>query len=160
MKRVMASVVVLLLLGAAIAGAQEQSGTQIVEIELGFVGGYRLAQPELVGGQSFGLNLAVGPNFMAGVQAVSVTGPGGTDAYGMFGLSYLFGQSLGLSVLAGGTGGGSVSGGLMMFFNLFQNQDSNTFTSALKLKAGYLFNVAAGIADGSIVLGVASAFGM
>ena len=160
MKRVVASIAVLLLLGAAVAGAQEQAGNQVFEIELGFVGGYRLAQPELVGGQSFGLNLAVASNFMAGLQAVSVTGPGGTDRYGMFGLSYLIGQSLGLSVLAGGTGAGSVAGGVMMFFDLFQSQDANTFTSALRLKAGYLFNVAAGIAGGSIVLGVSSAFGL
>ncbi|MFP4115387.1 MAG: hypothetical protein ACOCU9_02405 [Spirochaetota bacterium] len=159
MKRVVAAVVVLLVLGVAMVGAQEQTDSQIFGVELGFAGGYRLADDELVGGQTFALNLSVAPNVQAGLQTVSATGGGSTDAYGMFALSYFFSPGLGMDVLVG-SAGGSVAGGAGVFFNLFESGNEGTFSSVLKLKAQYLFNVAAGVADGSVLIGLSSGFGL
>jgi hypothetical protein len=159
MKRLVASVVLMMLLCVAIAGAQ-QTDSQILGIELGFAGGYRLADNELVGGQTFGLNLTVAPSFQAGLHTASVSGAGVTNNYGLFGLSYFLTQSLGMNVLVGATTAGDVAGGVGMFFNLFKSQNEGSFSSALKIKLQYLFNVADGIAGGSILLGVSSAFGL
>lgn len=164
MKRGIIAVVVMLVL-VAFAGAQEQTDNQILGIELGFAGGYRLNDTAIVGGQSFGLNFTVANNVQAGFATALLSGGAPvTDTYGLFRLSYFLNESVGMNILVGGAspGGGALAaaGGAGVFLNAFQNRSEDSFSTALKVKLEYLFNITDGIDGGSVVLGVASVFGL
>ncbi len=162
--RKMAVVLVLVLVAGALV-AQEQTDNRILGIELGFAGGFRLDDSEIVGGHGFGLNFTVANNVQAGFATTLISGGAGViDTYGMFRLSYFLSPVMGMNVMVGGAspGGGAAAaaGGAGVFFNAFQSRSDDSFSTALKIKLEYLFNITDGIDSGSVVLGIASIFGL
>ncbi len=167
-KRALLATALVALLG--VGGLWAQAGdvatdNRVLGIEAGFLAGYRLADNELVVGQSFSLNLTVARNVQVGFTTNKLRGAAAADTYGLLKIAYFLTPQLGFDI-AVGTGALGLPPatapaiGAGVFFNAFTNKSEDAFSTALKFKLNYLADTNQGIDSGTIVFGLSAVFGL
>jgi hypothetical protein len=168
LKRVTVLVGLLLIIGAVGVWAQADevaTDNRVLGIEAGFIAGYRLADSELVVGQSFALNLTVANNVQVGFNSAQLQGAAVLDTYGLLKIAYFVSPQLGFNIAVGtatvtaaATTTPAVGAGV--FFNAFENKAEDAFSTALKFKLDYLADMSQGIDQGTIAFGLSGVFGL
>jgi hypothetical protein len=116
--------------------------------------GFGLAASKAIVGRSIGFNIAMTDSLAMGVASITA----GATAYNFFRLGYGLGPALGLDLYVGSDG--STAAGLGAFIRLQRAKADSGLCSSLKLRLEYLFDTTAGIADGDLVLAIASSVGI
>ena len=170
-KRVLPAIAIVALFGVSGLWAQaaEAAGAatdnRVLGIEAGFLAGYRLADSELVVGQSFSLNLTVAKNVQVGFTSNNLQGAAAADTYGLLKIAYFLTPQLGFNIAVGTATLGlpaatAPATGAGVFFNAFTNKSEDAFSTALKFKLDYLADTNQGIASGTIAFGLSAVFGL
>ncbi len=165
MKKVLVLVLVLASMVPFLGFAQEDSTdassekvvkpiNKIVGFDVGFVTGYSLATEGMVVGRDFGINFTLSPSIVVGFR--SVTGLVADSV--LLDLSYFVIPSLALDLLVGSDGTNTVAG-LDVDYYLLKSKPDEVLSSSLKIKVGYLFDSGAGIASGTVALGIIGSIG-
>jgi hypothetical protein len=104
----------------------------------------------------------VNESMQFGFKAVNGTIQGvGLMGYALMSGEYFLSPELGIEIMAGQeTQANEIGGGANVFFNIVKNTPENGFRSTLRVQAGYLFDVADGIASGTLNAGLVGTFGM
>lgn len=167
-KRVLLATAIVALFG--VSGLWAQAGeaatdNRVLGIEAGFLAGYRLADSELVVGQSFSLNLTVARNVQVGFASHNLRGAAATDTYGLLKIAYFLTPQLGFNIAVGTATLGlpiatAPAIGAGVFFNAFTNKSEEAFSTALKFKLDYLADTNQGIDSGTIAFGLSAVFGL
>ena len=150
---------------SAAADAESATDNRVLGIEAGFLAGYRLADSELVVGQSFSLNLTVARNVQVGFTTNNLSGAAAADTYGLLKIAYFLTPQLGFNVAVGTASLGIPAAtapaiGAGVFFNAFTTKSTDAFSTALKFKLDYLADMNQGIAKGTIGFGLSAVFGL
>ena len=173
-------VAVLLLLTAFAVPAQDQDSPEdesstrpsmvendVLGIQAGFAGGYRLDDSEMVAGQSFALNLSVATNVQAQFATMRLSGNGVTDNHAVLRIAYYFSPLLGFNIAVGSAvldvdnaATATQSMGAGVFFNAFRSSEEDMLSSALKVSLDYLATTEQGFDGGTIALGLSAVFGL
>jgi len=173
LKRVLLATAILALFGVSGVFAQDAPGAtgslatdnRVLGIEAGFLAGFRLADSELVVGQSFSLNLTVARNVQVGFTTNNLSGAGNADTYGLLKIAYFLTPQLGFNIAVGTAALGIPAAtapaiGAGVFFNAFTNKAEDAFSTALKFKLDYLADTNQGIDSGTIGFGLSAVFGL
>jgi hypothetical protein len=163
-KTVLLTVAVLLLVSGALFA--QNTDHRVLGMELGFVAGYDLGASDTFAGRTFSFMVPVNESMQFGFKAVNGTiqGVGGTG-YALMSGEYFLSPELGIEIMAGVENviyapNAEIGGGANVFFNIVKNTPENGFRSTLRVQAGYLFDVADGIASGTLNAGLVGTFGM
>mgnify|MGYP006305148485 CR=1 FL=1 len=169
-KRVLLATAIIMLFGVSGLWAQEQevaTDNRVLGIEAGFLAGYRLADSELVVGQSFSLNLTVAQNVQVGFTTNNLQGAAAADMYALLKIAYFLTPQLGFNIAVGTANLGvpappvtAPAIGAGVFFNAFTNKSTDAFSTALKFKLDYLADTNQGIDSGTIAFGLSAVFGL
>ena len=168
-KRLLLATAIVALFG--VSGLWAQAGevatdNRVLGIEAGFLAGYRLADSELVVGQSFSLNLTVARNVQVGFASHNLRGAAAADTYGLLKIAYFLTPQLGFNIAVGTANLGPPPAttapaiGAGVFFNAFTNKSEEAFSTALKFKLDYLADTNQGIDSGTIAFGLSAVFGL
>jgi hypothetical protein len=125
----------------------------LLAFDLGMTSGFDLATSDTIVGRSFGLSLIVADNIAVGLAS---TMAGANYSFLRFG--YSLSPSLGFDLYVGSDG--ATAAGLGAFVNLRKDKTDAGIYSTLKLRLQYLFDTTAGLANGDLVLAVASSIGI
>jgi hypothetical protein len=165
MRRIPRVVALLLFSGAlAISGlaAQVSSPTtgntdaKVFAIDLGATFGYGLSGNSPTVGRTFGINFTVADSLAVGFVDTQV---GATPVdYKLARLSYALNPSLGFNLYVGSDT--NTAGGAGVYYNILKSKSDTAFSTALKLRLEYLFDVSNGIAKGDLLLAVSPSIGI
>lgn len=149
----------LIFLAAPLFGQESLEG-RIFDINLGFVGGYRLSDNTPVGGQRFSFDFIVAENVRAGMALIRIAATAAPEEYATFLLNFRFGR-LGL-ILHVGKQGTNMAAGTGFSFGLLESVSYGVINTGLRIGVDYLFNNGAtgGPEKGSILLGLSGSFGI
>ena len=157
MKRIILALILLAGFIAIPAMAQDFTSPkpQFVSFNFGVLGGYSLDSEDIVGANSFGVNIAVIENMEVGFERLNTV-----DA-NLFRLAYYFGNQFGAAIGIGnvGTGVGNAGMSLGLFGNFFQARAANGLAYSLGMRADYLARTNA-FDNGSIYIGLRAGFGL
>ena len=157
-KTVLLTVAVVLLVSGALFA--QNTDHRVLGMELGFVAGYDLGASDTFAGHSFSLMLAVNDSMQFGIKAVDGNVQTvGANNYVLMSAEYFLSPEMGVEVMAG-QGPGDVGGGANFFFNILKSSSESSFSSALKVQAGYMFDATDGVTNGTINGGLVGSFGL
>jgi hypothetical protein len=143
-------------LSAQAAAGAGSADAKIFALDLGMVTGYSLNGNAPIVGRTFGLNLTITDNLAVGLVSTDIGA--GPTAYTLMRLSYFLNPALGFNLYVGSDGSTAVGAGA--FYNILKTKSDTGFSSALKLRLEYLFDVANGVAKGDIALALGSSIGL
>lgn len=158
MKKILIVVVLLLCAGFGFAQESVLEG-DIFNINLGFIGGYRLDDNAPVGGQRFSFDFAVAENVRTGVALTTFGDAAVTTEYSTFVLDYRF-DRLGLTMDVGNNGAGDIAAGLGFAYNLMEAVTQDVIRTGLRINVQYLFDLGAGVEKGTVSIGFSGSFGV
>lgn len=156
MKKIIVLVVVSLFCTGIMFAQEAASGpktdNKIFGVQTGFVAGQNLTTEDTVSGRDFALFFTLSDSMQIGFR--SITDLLADDA-SLFNLSYFFTEKISLDLMVGSTvTGGNTAAGLDVSFAIVKSVSPDTFSTTLKLEAGYLFDetdVAGGAVFGGLV---------
>jgi len=152
--------VVVLLLCGSFGFAQESGlGGDIFNINLGFIGGYRLDDNAPVGGQRFSFDFAVSDNVRTGVALTRFGDAVATTEYSTFVMDYQFNR-LGITMDVGNNGVGDIAAGLGFAYNLLESVTEDVIRTGLRIQVQYLFDLGTGVEKGTVSIGFSGSFGV
>ena len=160
----MRRIVVIAILGLGFLAAplfgQDALAGRIFDINLGFVGGYRLSDNSPVGGQRFSFDFIVAENVRAGMALTRIAATAAPEDYATFLFNFRF-RKLGM-VLHVGRQAANMAAGAGFSYALLESVSHGVVHSGLRVGVDYLFNngAAGGPERGSILLALTGSFGI
>lgn len=155
-------VMVLLALVVPLTVSAQSADNEIFGVQFGFLGGYNLAGDETVVGRDFVLKFTLSDSMQLGFRSISFPGtttPAAGLAYSFLNFSYFLIPQVSIDVMVGSeTNANVLAGGVDAAFTLFSSEEE-AFSSALKVKAGYLFDATNGVENGVINAGLVGSIG-
>jgi len=152
-------VMFLLALIVPLTVSAQSADNEIFGVQFGFLGGYNLNTDETVVGNDFVLKFTLSDSMQMGFRSISF--PGATPAldYSFLNFSYFMMPQVSFDMMVGTeTTSGDLAGGMEAAFILFSSADE-AFSSALKVKAGYLFDATNGVENGVVNAGLIGSIG-
>ena len=156
-KRLLAAIIAALLLLPGVAFCQQADGN-IIGIENGVLFAYNINTGGVGVADEMSIHLTVADSAQTGFAFVAGDGINFPN-FTLFKLQYFLNQRFGINIVAGSSGV-NMATGVGLFFNLFRRNIAENVVTILKLKMDYLINVALGIQNGLIVVGISGKIGM
>jgi len=157
-------VMFLLALIVPLTVSAQSADNEIFGVQFGFLGGYNLNTDETVVGNDFVLKFTLSDSMQLGFRSISfpdTVAPANPLGYSFLNFSYFMMPQVSFDVMVGSETAGAtteLAGGMEAAFILFKSADE-AFSSALKVKAGYLFDAANGVENGVINAGLVGSIG-
>ncbi len=139
MKKTFLIAAVVILLVPVLLSAQEMGNAdhRLFGVQVGFVAGYDLDTDDVVVGRDYGMNFTLSESLQIGFRSIS--GLLAADAI-LVDFAYYLNPNIAFDLMVGDNGG-DFTAGMEAAYLLFRSPPDEVFSSALKLKAGYLFDV-------------------
>ena len=154
-------VMFLLALIVPLTVSAQSADNEIFGVQFGFLGGYNLNADETLVGRDFVLKFTLSDSMQMGFRSISFPGaaaPAGGLAYSFLNFTYFLMPQVSIDVMVGSEATNGLAGGVDAAFNIFSSEDE-AFSSALKVKAGYLFDSTFGVENGVINAGLVGSIG-